>query len=207
MIPRLCYLTDGMRGTGGRPLGEAIRRAVDGGVRMVVLRERELPDAQLAALLGELAPLRALGLRLLVSRRLDVAAGYGLDGVHLGADAVPVARARRWLGASALIGYSAHSAEEARAAASAGATYVTASPVYATQSKPGALPRGPEWLERVAKDLAIPVFALGGVTPERVAELLRRGAWGVAAVSAIGAAPDVEKAARAMHAAIEEAAA
>lgn len=205
MIPRLCYITDGKRGTAGRPLEGVIRSAVRGGVGMVILRERDLPDAELGRLVSALLPLRDEGARLIVSRRLDVACAYGLDGVHLAADAVGVAEARRWLGEGALIGYSAHTPEEGRRVAAAGADYVTLSPVYATESKPGAPARGTAWLGRAAREIAVPVLGLGGVTASRAAEVIRSGAWGVAAVSAIGAAPDVEEAAGEMRRMIEEA--
>ena len=205
MIPRLCYVTDGTRGTAGRPLAEVIRKAVRGGVGLVVLRELDLPDVELGALLEQILPLQASGVRLCQSRRLDVARAYGLDGVHLAADAVAVEEARGWLGPEAIIGYSAHSAREAQKAAAAGASYVTLSPVFATLSKPGVEPRGTPWLSEATRSLPIPVLALGGVTCDRVPQVLRAGAWGVACVAAIGGAPDVEEAARRMADAIEEA--
>jgi thiamine-phosphate pyrophosphorylase len=182
-----------------------VREAARGGVEMVVIRERDLSDAKLGELVEELLPLREEGVRLLVSRRLDVARAYGLDGVHLGVDAVPVREARRWLGPEACIGYSAHSPEEARDAEAAGSSYVTLSPIYTTRSKPGAGARGPGWLARATSGLSIPALALGGVTAKRVAETVGAGAWGVAVVSAVGAAPDVKEAAREMVQAIEEA--
>jgi thiamine-phosphate pyrophosphorylase len=198
-------MTDGKRGTAGRPLARVIRGAVRGGVGMVVLREKDLSDRHLGALLEELLPLRRQGIRILASRRLDIARTYGLDGVHLAADAVSVADARSWLGPDFWIGYSAHSAEEALDVAKAGSDYVTLSPIYPTASKPGVSPRGTGWLARASRDLSIPVLALGGITPERVADVLRAGAWGVAVVSAVGAAPDVEQAARELTRTVKEA--
>ena len=129
MIPRLWYITDTARGSGGRPLAEVIARAAAGGVGAVVLRERSLETAALGQLIEDLEPLRATGLRVLVSRRLDLARAFGLDGVHLAAGAVPIPEARTWLGADAWIGYSAHSGAEARRAAREGASYVTLSPI------------------------------------------------------------------------------
>ena len=205
MIPRLCYISDGERGTAGRPLAEVIHLAAKGGVGLVVLRERSLSDARLGELVASLASVRRDGLRLVISRRLDLARAHGLDGVHLAADAVPTPVARRWLGPQALIGYSAHSGEEARQVATAGANYVTLSPIYPTSSKPGAEPRGTEWLARATADLAIPALTLGGITAERVGAVVRAGAWGVAVVSGVGAAPNVEEAAREMNRAMEEA--
>ena len=72
MIPRLCYITEGVRGTGGRPLEQVVRAALDGGPLAVVLRERELDGVVYEALIEALSPLRREGLVLLVSRRLDL---------------------------------------------------------------------------------------------------------------------------------------
>ena len=195
MTPRLCYITDTRRGSAGRPLAEVVRQARQGGVELVILRERTLPDSELGALLETLLPLRERGLKLVISRRLDLARAYALDGVQLAADAVPVCEARAWLGPAALIGYSAHSGPEARRAETEGASYVTLSPIYSTSSKPGTAARGPAWLAEAVQGLGLPVLALGGLTPARTREVLEAGAWGVAAISAIGAAPDVEVAA------------
>ncbi len=161
----------------------------------MVLRERSLGDAELGALLEKLLPLREQGLKLVISRRLDLVRAYGLDGVQLAADAIPLSEARAWLGPDALIGYSAHSGPEARLAEKEGASYVTLSPIYPTSSKPGAPGRGPAWLAGAIRGLSLPVLALGGLTPARTREVLEAGAWGIAAVAAIGAAPDVELAA------------
>lgn len=204
MIPRLWYLTDGERGTGGRDQLEVIRQAVEGGVEAVLLRERARPDAEIGALIRSLEPLRRSGLKVLVSRRLDLLRAYQLDGVQLAADAVPVSLARKWLGPDALIGYSAHSGVEARQVASDGASYAMLSPIYSTESKPGMAGRGSAWLAEALRGIDIPVVALGGLTPGRTREILKAGAGGAAAVSAIGAAPDVAEAARAFSEAMTE---
>jgi thiamine-phosphate pyrophosphorylase len=117
---------------------------------------------------------------------------------------VGVAEARAWLGPGALIGYSAHSAAEARSAEQDGASYVTLSPVYPTGSKPGAAGRGEAWLAEATRGLGIPALALGGVTAPRVARVVGAGAWGIAAVSALGAAADIEEAAREFAEALRE---
>jgi thiamine-phosphate pyrophosphorylase len=196
LIPRLWYWSDGERGRSGRDQCQVIERLWRGGVEAIVLRERELSGRDWSRQVETLAPLRAQGLKVLVSRRLDVALALGLDGVQLGREATPVAEARALLGPKPWIGYSAHEPDVARAAAKAGASFVTLSPVYATSSKPGAPPRGVDWLRAGVAQLAIPVLALGGVTAARVAEVTRAGAHGVVAVEALGAAPDPEAAAR-----------
>jgi len=204
VIPRLWYVSDGARGTGGRPIADVVRAAVEGGVEAVLLRLLEESGRQACALLDDLAPLRARGLRIVVSRRLDLVRSHGLDGVHLARDAVSVADARAWLGPDFWIGYSAHAADEAGDALRAGADYVTLSPIYATDSKPGSPGRGLAWLERACERLDGPVLALGGVTAERTRGILETGAWGIAAVSAIGARSDVAGAARAFSRTLAE---
>lgn len=196
MIPRLCYWSDGERGRAGRDQIEVIERLARGGVELVVLRERDWSAVRWSDCAARLAQPRAAGLRVLASRRLDLARALGLDGVHLGAEAVPVREARAFLGPHALIGYSAHDAAEARRAAADGASYVTLSPIFPTSSKPDAAPRGCAWLRSAVESLAIPALALGGVTPARVAEVRAAGAWGIVAISALGGAPDPEAAAR-----------
>jgi len=198
-LPRLWYVTDGTRGTGGRPLEGVIAAAARGGVGAVLLREFDRSGSEFESLLGVLAPLRARGLKLLASRRLDLALAYRLDGVQLTADAIPVARARAELGSHFWIGYSAHSIAEAAQAQAAGASYVTLSPVFASDSKPGTRPLGLDVLRAATRALDIPVLALGGVTPAQTRGILKAGAWGIAAVSALGAATDVESAARQFH--------
>lgn len=196
MIPRLCFMSDGPRGTGGRPLLDVIEALWRGGVELVVLRERDWTGTLWTEAARRLEPARRQGLRVIASRRLDVARALGLDGVQLGRDAVAVREARAFLGPEALVGYSAHDGDEARRAAAEGASYVMLSPIYDTDSKPGATARGIDWLREASADLPIPAFALGGLTPSRVSEVLAAGASGVAAVSALGAAPDPEIAAR-----------
>jgi thiamine-phosphate pyrophosphorylase len=204
VIPRLFYITDSQRGSGGRDLREVVEQAQRGGVDAVIVRERALSSAALGELLLQLTPLRSSGLRVLVSRRCDMVRAFELDGVQLARDAVSVATARTWLGPDCTIGYSAHTAPEARQAARDGADYVTLSPIFATGSKPGAPGQGLAWLREALVGLQIPALALGGVTAERTREILGAGAWGVAAVSAIGAACDIRGAAAEFRRAITE---
>ncbi|MEX2206934.1 MAG: thiamine phosphate synthase [Myxococcota bacterium] len=199
-------MSDGPRSTGGRPLLDVIEGLARGGVELVVLREPGWTGTEWTEAARRLAPWRARGLRVVSSRRLDVASALELDGVHLGRDAVPVNEARGFLGEHALVGYSAHDRDEARRAAAEGASYVMLSPIYQTESKPGEPARGCSWLRNACADLPIPAFALGGVTAKQVPELLAAGASGVAAAAALGAAPDPVAAAREFrHALADEA--
>jgi thiamine-phosphate pyrophosphorylase len=182
----------------GRRVEEVVAAAVAGGVDRVQIREKDLPTRDLMALVRAVRRLGA-GARLLVNERIDVALATGADGIHLGKSTLPVAAARR-VAPGLEIGYSAHSLEEARAAEREGASFVTFSPIYETASKgsEGAPPQGIAALREVCRALGIPVLALGGVTAPRVPEVLAAGAGGVAVVSAITEAADIEAAARAI---------
>jgi thiamine-phosphate pyrophosphorylase len=130
---------------------------------------------------------------LLVNDRVDVARVVGSRGVHLPAGGLPVADARRILGPRALIGRSAHSAEEARRAQAEGADYVFLGPIWETASHPGRKPLGPEALAQCAPAR---VIAIGGITAERAPVCREAGAYGVAVITAVWNAADPGGAAR-----------
>jgi thiamine-phosphate pyrophosphorylase len=127
-------------------------------------------------------------LRLFVNDRLDVALAAGAAGVQLGAGSPEAGDARR-LGPAWWIGGSVHSLEAARTATAQGADYLLVGPVYHTATHPDVAPLGVARLEAFTS-LGLPVIAIGGVTPERVTELRRAGAYGVAAIRALWDATD-----------------
>ncbi len=187
--PPLLVITD--RKTARRPLGEVVEAVFEGGCRWLMLREKDLTENALADLVHEVValalPFRA---RVSVNGHAGVAAECGAGGVHL-PQGFSVATARRTIGDSTLLGVSAHSADEARSAAASGAEYVTLSPIFPTKSKPGYGPAlGTEGLRRVVSTVAIPVVALGGVTPVTSAACLGAGAAGVAVMGAVMRADD-----------------
>ena len=187
----LYLITDRMQ-TAGRALPAVVADALRGGLRAVQLREKDLAAGQLFELAVELRQLtRQYGAKLLINDRIDVALAVAADGVHLGKAGLPVPEARRILGRDRLIGYSAHSADEALQAQLAGADFVTLGPVYHTPSKAQyGEPLGLSALSEAARVVTIPVFALGGVKHASVAEVLSAGAHGVALISAIMVAPN-----------------
>ncbi len=162
------------------------------------VRERDLATRDVLALAQELhAPLHARGVRVLINDRVDLALALGTDGVHLRADSLPVAVARRLMGADRLIGVSAHTADDVVRAESDGADFAVLGPIYETPSKRQyGEPIGLRVLEEAGRRCRIPVFAIGGITVARVAEVRRAGAHGVAVVSAILSAASVESATR-----------
>ncbi len=174
-------------------LDAALSRAERRAARVAVqLREKDLQGGALFALARELrAVTRDHGARLLVSDRLDIALAAEADGVHLPANGLPPDAARRLLAAVGLIGVSTHSAAEVAAARVKGADFVLLGPIYDTPSKRryGA-PLGLTPLASAAAAAGLPVFAIGGITPERVAEVRAAGAHGVACIGAVMSAAD-----------------
>ncbi len=185
----------------GRDLVALVRAAVDGGVGIVQLRERDLDDAELGRLARRLQEALPTRVALVVNGRPALARELGL-GLHLPAAAPPLAdRALRE--ALPLFGRSTHDEVEAECAAVEGADYVVLGTIYATSSKPGRPGSGPELVRAVARRVEpLPLFAIGGVTVARVPELLRAGAHGVACCSALLAARDPRRVAQALALAI-----
>jgi thiamine-phosphate pyrophosphorylase len=193
---RVYLITDRKLCPGGDILG-TVEKALDGGVRAVQLREKDLSGGELFRLAEKMRRLTAAyGARLFINDRADVAVAAGADGVHLGVGSLPPRAARRLIGARAAIGCSAHNASELRDAEAGGADFVTFGPVYRTPSKaPFGEPVGIPALASACRAAAIPVFALGGVGPETLDEVARAGSFGVALVSAVVAAADPRAAA------------
>ena len=186
------YLITDRHQAGGRPLLEVARAALEGGVRAVQLREKDLSGAELYRLALELRALtRSYGARLLINDRLDIALAVEADGVQLGINSLPVAAARRLLGRQMIIGYSAHAIDEALRVQDDGADFVTFSPVYYTPSKAAyGEPCGVKKLASAASALDIPVIALGGLKQANISETLSANVQGIAVISAILAASD-----------------
>lgn len=138
---------------------------------------------------------RDSGSWVVVNDRLDVALAARAQGGHLGTRSLPLAEARRILGAAGRLGVSVHAREEALAAAAEGTDWIFAGTIFATPSHPHRPGRGPAFVAEVtAVAPGVPVLAIGGVTPERVAEVTAAGAWGVAVIRGVWDAPDPQEA-------------
>jgi thiamine-phosphate pyrophosphorylase len=184
------------------PLEEVAEAVFAGGCRWFSLREKDLPPEDRRALLAALLAMgRRCGAVVTAHEDVEAVAWSGADGVHLPSGGSPeAARARL---PDALIGASAHSADEAAALLGAGADYVTASPVFLTASKPGYGPAlGVEGLARIVAQAPGPVVALGGITPANAGLCLSAGARGIAVMGEVMRAADpqaiVERILRAM---------
>ncbi len=182
-----------------RELGLVMREAAGAGVRLFQYRDKAAPMKQAyerARLLRAVA--RELRVTFLVNDRCDLALAVDADGVHLGQDDLPVADARRVLGPSKLIGLSTHNAAQVAVGAKTDVDYLGFGPVFATASKANPDPVvGVEGVRAVRSLTGLPMFAIGGITPARYAEVLRAGADGAAVISAILSAPEIAKAVKA----------
>ena len=196
-LPRLILIADGFTqpATAARAEG-----AVQGGVRWVHLRDHAASEndfktmaCTLASRLCNAAP----DVRVSVNARLTVAERLSV-GFHTGTAGPDVGAARQALGEKAWVGFSAHGVGEGQRALAAGADYLFFSPIFPTTSKPGHDGVGVQALAAFCEAVApVPVFALGGVTPARVAACLEASAYGVAVRSGILAAENPAEAARA----------
>jgi thiamine-phosphate pyrophosphorylase len=179
----------------GRPLVEVVDQAIEGGVNIVQLREKDLPAGELLALARQLRGVCSHRALFLINDRVDVALLCGADGVQLSATGLPVAAVRQFLPSSLLVGRSVHSVNEARQAETDGADLVIAGTIFRTPSHPDAIPGGTELLRNMVSRLSIPVVAIGGINAGNVGECRHAGVAGVAVVSAIQSADDPRAAA------------
>ena len=182
------------------PLPEAVRLALQGGVRAIQLREKDLPVRELLELARKLRELTLdFGAKLFINDRVDVAIAVDADGVHLGHQSMPPEPVRRILGKGKLIGVSTHNIVEAKEAEAGGADFITFGPVFFTPSKANfGAAVGLEYLKIAKNRINIPIFGLGGVKSGNLREVFRFGADGVSLISAIFGAQDIRKAAEAI---------
>ena len=177
-----------------RDLEDTLAEALDAGVRLVQLREKRLETRELRRLASRFQKrVENYDARLLVNTHAALARDVGAAGVHLPAYVPAPSSIRQQYGDRLLIGRSTHNRDECREAD--GADFITFSPVYRPISKPGTGPgAGAGALRRATECSSLPVYALGGVTPGRVAACRENGAAGVAVMSGILAAEDIASA-------------
>jgi thiamine-phosphate pyrophosphorylase len=194
------YLVTDRNQTGGRDLLRVLEQALDGGVRAVQLREKDLSGRD-AFLLAERSHklCQAYRAALFINDRVDVALAVDAAGVQLGKPSIPVETARALLGSEKLIGVSTHTLEEAKAAEQSGADFILFGPVYFTASKAVyGSPQGLSALKTIVDNISLPVYAIGGITLENLEPTQNTGVRGVALISAIVSAPNPKEAAEKM---------
>lgn len=182
-----------------RSLRAVMAQAAEAGARIFQYRHK---TASMKEAYPEALALREsaakLGVLFIVNDRCDLALAVDADGVHLGQDDVPYADARKVMGPTRIIGLSTHNADQVREADRLKPDYIGFGPIFKPGSKQDHDPLvGVEGLRRIRPLTSLPVFAIGGITVDRVAEIMQAGATGIAVISALLTAPDVKQAAHA----------
>jgi thiamine-phosphate pyrophosphorylase len=177
---------------------KGIEEALAGGIKAVQLREKNLPTRELLALGYRFRELTSrYRASLFINDRPDIALAVEADGLHLGQSGIPAAVARKATGGRLTIGCSTHSLEEAIEAEKQGADFITFGPIYETPSKMMyGKPLGPGALKVASKKIKVPIFGIGGIKKDNIADVLQSGAWGIALISGILADGDRTGAAR-----------
>lgn len=191
----------------GRPHLEVAKQVINGGARLLQLRDKIQSKQKILTVARQLQALctekRVL---FIVNDYLDVALDCDADGLHVGQDDLPVKVARRLLPPGKILGCTVGAIEQAVAAQSEGADYIATEAIYPTASKTSSAPPkavGPDGLRKVKQAVSLPVVAIGGITLERIREVMAAGADSIAVISAVLGAESPEKAAREMTAKIE----
>lgn len=190
---RLYAVTD-RAWVGKLTLPQQVEAALKGGATCVQLREKKLADSSVLAEAREISALcKQYRVPFILNDNVALAAQCGADGVHLGQEDMDPAEARRILGPDAIIGVSAHNVAEAKAAVAAGADYLGCGAMFATTTKTNVTALPKETLRAICAAVGVPVVAIGGISKQNLLSLAHCGEAGVALVSAMFAAEDIEK--------------
>lgn len=184
----------------GRSDLEILEGLIQGGARLVQLREKSLCERDFFNLAERFRKRTSeAGMLLIINDRVDLAIAVGADGVHLGQEDFPIPAARK-IGPDLLIGASSHDLREALRAQQQGADYVNIGPIFPTGTKEGIeYFLGPESIREIAPHLGIPFTVMGGIKESNIDEVLSAGARRIAVVTAITQAPDVAEAVRSLR--------
>jgi len=166
-----------------------IKKAIEGGVDAIILREKDLPQEELLSMAKAVKEI--IGERkvlLIINSNVEVARAVEANGIQLSFDSFVNNKVD--VNFDGIVGVSVHSLQEALAAEMKGASYVLASHVFETACKAGLEPKGLEFIKEIKEKVSIPVIALGGITPENVRDVIDLGVEGVAVMSGIMAAED-----------------
>lgn len=190
------------------PLSAQAEAAISGGATVIQLREKNISEEEYIKKAREvLAVTRKYGVPLIINDNINAALISGADGVHLGQTDGDPAAARRILGEKAIIGVTAKSVSQAKAAEEAGADYLGSGAVFVSPTKPNAKSLSISELSEICSSVNIPVCAIGGINEENVTALMGSGIRGIAVVSAIFGSETTEgiaAAAKRLRAAAEE---
>ena len=190
----------------GRPLADDVRLALEGGATMLQLREKELSDDNFLNEAQSIKRLcREFRVPFIINDNVDVALACDADGIHVGQKDMAAGDVRAMIGPDRILGVSAQTVEQAKAAELQGADYLGVGAVFPTGTKQDADAVSKETLTAVCQSVSIPVVAIGGITLDNAGDLSGSGIAGIAVVSAVFAADDITGATRSLVRAAREA--
>lgn len=188
----LLYAVTDRAWTGEKSLYRQVEEALKGGITCLQLREKHLDRDLFLQEAVEICKLcKSYNVPFIVNDDVEIAIKSGADGVHVGQDDMSVGRVRRLVGENMIIGVSAHSVDEALTAA-AGADYLGVGAMFGSATKTDANVTSKDTLKEICRAVDLPVVAIGGINKSNILQLTGRGMDGVAMVSAIFAAEDIE---------------
>lgn len=193
---RLYAVTD-RSWTGTETLYDQVEKALKGGVTLVQLREKELPETEFeqeARVLLQLC--HKYNVKLIINDNVELAARVHADGVHIGQSDMAIEKARAILGKDKIVGVTAKTVSQAKAAEAAGADYLGSGAVFGSGTKKDAKPMEHARLQEICESVKIPVVAIGGIDSSNILQLKGRKMAGVAVVSGLFACEDIQKAAK-----------
>ena len=201
----LLYAVTDRAWTGKQTLYEQVEAALKGGVTCVQLREKELDETAFLQEAKELCALcRRYGVPFLVNDNVEIAIACGADGIHVGQEDLAAGEVRRRVGENMILGVSVHTVEEARQAVRDGADYLGLGAVFPTNTKTDVEQMPNETLRAICEAVDVPIVAIGGINRGNILKLAGSGVDGVALVSAIFSAEDIEGTCRELRAMSEE---
>lgn len=171
---------------------DVVEKMIDGGVDLIQLRAKACPPKEIVRIATEVRDItRQRGIPLVVNDHPEIARSVQAEGVHLGQDDLPIAKAREAAGPDCVIGKSTHSVDQALRAFYEGADYIGFGPIFATPTKPDYTPVGLDEIRKVHDAVRIPIFCIGGIKLDNLSELLAAGARRVVIVSGLLLANDI----------------
>ncbi|MBI3109326.1 MAG: thiamine phosphate synthase [Candidatus Rokubacteria bacterium] len=195
MFPTPLYVILDRAAARGRELPALLEAVLAGGGRVVQLREKTMPMAELFPLARTLRErCRRAGALFIVNDRADLALALGADGLHVGQEDLPAAAARRILRPGMILGVSTHDEPQARRAREDGADYIAVGSIFPTGTKAGFQLVGLDLLRELRPRLGVPVVAIGGITEANVAQVMEAGADAAAVISAVCGTADPREA-------------
>jgi thiamine-phosphate pyrophosphorylase len=172
------FITD--RKQFSKPFLDTIKEILDKGIRLIQIREKDLPDYDLFKLTEDVLRIsQGYDVKVFINSRVDIAAILKLDGVHLPSKSIPILAIKHRF-PDLMVGKSCHSVEDIIKAQEEGSDYVYISPIFKVEGK--GQPIGIEGLKEVLKVSKIPVYALGGINKSNYEEVIKTGVYGIAGI-------------------------